>query len=181
MRKSVLQKMLLTALFTALTAAGALLHIGDASLQTMFSVTAGIVLGPVWGPVSQVLYVGMGLMGVPIFVSGGGFGYVVFPTFGYLLGMILSAFVTGILTEKTEWNIWLISALGFLSVYLLGIPYCYLYFRYMNPESIAPDIMSMAVAIKMGIVYIPADFAKWFIASPLGKRLLPIVRKDLYI
>ena len=110
MRKSVLQKMLLTALFTTLSAAGALIHIGDASLQTLFSALSGILLGPVWGPLSQFLYVFMGLLGLPVFINGGGPTYIAQPFFGYLLGMILSAFVTGILTEKTHWNICLISA-----------------------------------------------------------------------
>ena len=181
MKKSLLQKLLLTALFTALTAAGAMLHIGDASLQTLFSVLAGILLGPVWGTVSQILYVGMGLMGFPLFLGGGGPGYVIFPTFGYLLGMILCAFITGILTEKTEWNIWLVAAIGFLSVYLLGIPYCYFYFKVLNPASIAPEEISWVAAVNMGIVNLPADFGKWFIAAIIGKRLLPVLRKDLFV
>ena len=175
MRKSVLQKMLLTALFTTLSAAGALLHIGDASLQTLFSALAGILLGPVWGPASQALYVFMGLLGLPVFIGGGGFAYVTQPTFGYLLGMILSAFVTGILVEKTNWNIWLISALGLLAPYLMGIPYCYFYFM-----SKFPGEMNLIVAINMCIVYLPLDFAKWFAVAGIGKRLLPVVRKDLY-
>lgn len=174
MRKSLIQKLLLTALFTALTAAGAILHIGEASLQTMFSVASGLLLGPVWGPVSQILYVGMGLLGVPIFIEGGGLLYVVHPTFGYLLGMILSSFVAGILTEKTEWNIWLITALSLLSVYLIGIPYSYFYFKSQTDE------MTWTAAISMGIVFLPMDFGKWFVVSPLGNRLIPVLRKDLY-
>ena len=175
MRKSVLQKMLLTALFTALTAAGAFLHIGDASLQTLFAALSGILLGPIWGPASQALYVFMGLVGLPVFINGGGPAYIAHPSFGYLLGMILSSLVTGILTEKTNWNIWLISALGLLSAYLIGIPYCYFYFM-----SKAPDEMNFVAAINMGIVYLPLDFAKLFAVAGIGKRLLPVVRKDLY-
>ncbi len=175
MRKSVLQKMLLTALFTALMAAGAFLHIGDASLQTLFSALSGILLGPVWGPASQLLYVFMGLMGLPVFINGGGLAYVAQPFFGYLLGMILSSFVTGILTEKTSWNIWLISALGLLSVYFLGIPYCYFYFM-----SKVPEEMTFGTAVNMGVVFFLLDFAKLFAVAGIGKRLLPVVRKDLY-
>ena len=176
MQKSLLQKMLLTALFTTLTAAGALLHIGDASLQTFFSALSGILLGPIWGPASQLLYIGMGLLGLPIFVSGGGPGYIATPFFGYIIGMVLSAFVTGILTEKTRWNIWLVSALGLLSVYLIGIPYCYGYFRIQ-----APDVMKFKTAINMGIVFLPLDLGKLLIMAPIGNRLLPVLRKDLYV
>ena len=175
MRKSVLQKMLLTALFTTLSVAGALIHIGDASLQTLFSTLSGILLGPVWGPLSQFLYVFMGLLGLPVFINGGGPTYIAQPFFGYLLGMILSAFVTGILTEKTQWNIWLISALGLLSAYLIGVPYSYFYFMNKLPEE-----MTFMTAVNMGIVFLPLDFAKLFAVAGIGKRLLPVVRKDLY-
>lgn len=176
MRKSLLQKLLRTALFTALTAAGAILHIGDASLQTLFSALSGILLGPVWGPVSQFLYVLMGLLGLPLFVEGGGPLYVVHPTFGFLIGMILASFVTGILTEKTQWNIWLISALGLLSAYVTGMPFLYLISRYYYHT----EGMTFLIAFKMVIVYLPMDFAKLFAVAVIGKRLLPTLRKELY-
>ena len=90
MKKSTLRNLLLTALFTALTAAGTILRIGECSLQTLFSVLSGLLLGPVWGPVSQLLYFALGLTGLPMFIYGGGLLYAVEqPTFGYLLGMIL--------------------------------------------------------------------------------------------
>ena len=167
--------MLLTALFTTLTAAGALLHIGDASLQSLFAAMSGILLGPVWGPLSQFLYVFMGLLGLPVFIYGGGPTYIAQPFFGYVLGMILASFVAGILLEKTEWNIWLISTLGLLAPYLLGIPYCYFYFMTKIPEE-----MTFMTAVNMGIVFLPLDFAKLFAVAGIGKRLLPVVRKDLY-
>ncbi len=175
MRKSLLRKLLLTALFTALSAAGAMLHIGDASFQTLFAAMSGILLGPVWGPVSQLLYVALGLMGLPLFLEGGGPMYVVHPTFGFLLGMILSSFLTGILTEKTKWNIWLVSALGLLSVYVIGTPYLYGIFRYYRAEEMTFAFAAMSVA-----VYLPIDVVKLFLVAIIGERLLPVVRKDLY-
>ena len=180
-KKATLQKILMTALFTALSAAGALLHIGDASLQTMFACLAGILLGPVWGPVSQAIYVVLGLLGLPIFVEGGGLMYVIHPTFGFLLGMILCAFLTGWLTEHTTWNIWLISAMGLLSVYLIGTPFFYIIARYYVGVHDEGEMIRFLDAIVWSfVVYLPIDFAKLFICAPVGKRLLPTVRKDLY-
>ncbi len=181
MRKSLLQKLLMTALFTALTAAGALLHIGEASLQTMFACLAGILLGPVWGTLSQALYVVLGLLGVPVFVSGGGFSYVFQPFFGCLLGMILCAFVTGILTERTNWNIWVTSVLGLLSVYVIGTPYFYLIERYYIGANLDGEPISFGIAfVASCFVYLLIDFGKLVICATVGKRLLPVVRKDLY-
>ena len=98
------QYLILTALFTALTAVGAFIKIpvGPApiSLQLFFIVLAGVLLGPWYGCLSQILYVGLGLVGVPIFTSGGGFSYIFNPSFGYLLGFILVPIIVGLLTRK---------------------------------------------------------------------------------
>ena len=40
---------------------------------------------------STLSYVILGLMGLPIFAAGGGIGYVMSPTFGFLYGMILAS------------------------------------------------------------------------------------------
>ena len=63
------QYLILTALFTALTAVGAFIKIPvgptPISLQLFFIVLAGVLLGPWYGALSQILYVGLGLVGVP--------------------------------------------------------------------------------------------------------------------
>tara|TARA_B100000927_G_scaffold88315_1_gene71190 strand:- start:558 stop:971 length:414 start_codon:yes stop_codon:yes gene_type:complete len=42
---------------------------------------------------STLSYVIIGLIGLPIFAAGGGIGYVMSPTFGFLYGMVLASFV----------------------------------------------------------------------------------------
>ena len=74
MRKTTL--MILSALFAALTALGAFLRIptpvSSFTLQILFTGMAGCLLGRRWGAVSQLIYVLLGLAGLPIFTSGGG-------------------------------------------------------------------------------------------------------------
>ena len=41
---------------------------------------------------------GIGLLGLPVFTQGGGIGYVLQPSFGFLLGLIPAAAVIGALT-----------------------------------------------------------------------------------
>ena len=102
--------LVLTALFAALTAVGAFFKIPFAlaaiSLQFLFTAMAGILLGAGYGALSQAVYVLTGLVGVPIFALGGGFSYVLQPTFGFLLGLIPSAFVIGKLAKRplTFWG-----------------------------------------------------------------------------
>ena len=87
------------ALFAALTAIGAFLHFqlfqATITLQFFFTAMAGLLLGAKLGALSQLLYVVLGLVGVPIFAAGGGFGYIFNPTFGFLLGLIPTAWVIG--------------------------------------------------------------------------------------
>ena len=63
-----LQYIILTAMFTALTAVGAFIKIPvgptPISAQLLFIALAGVVLGPYWGALSQVLYVALGLAGL---------------------------------------------------------------------------------------------------------------------
>ena len=92
------------ALFAALTAIGAFLHFqlfqATITLQFFFTAMAGLLLGAKLGALSQLLYVVLGLVGVPIFAAGGGFGYIFNPTFGFLLGLIPTAWVIGKIAEK---------------------------------------------------------------------------------
>ena len=94
------------ALLAALTAVGAFIKIplgySSITLQFFFTAMAGCLLGPYWGAASQGVYVLLGLVGLPIFTLGGGFGYVFQPTFGFLLGLIPSALVIGLITRKSR-------------------------------------------------------------------------------
>lgn len=87
------------ALFAALTAVGAFIRIplgySSITLQTFFTAMAGCVLGPWYGALSQLVYVALGLVGLPIFTQGGGIGYLMQPTCGFLIGLIPAAWVIG--------------------------------------------------------------------------------------
>lgn len=95
-----------SALFAALTAVGAAVAFPLAfspvpvTLQTFFVVLAGAVLGPVWGPVSQLAYLAAGVSGLPVFAGGlAGPGALLGPTGGYLVGFVLGAWTAGLLTR----------------------------------------------------------------------------------
>lgn len=98
------RKLVRTALFAALTAVGAFLKIplgpSAITLQFFFTAMAGCLLGSGCGALSQLIYVLLGLLGLPIFTAGGGFSYVLHPTFGFLLGLIPAAWVIGRLARQ---------------------------------------------------------------------------------
>ena len=95
------------ALFTALIAVGAFIRVPvpvvPFTLQYLFTMLAGLLLGPRLGTIAVGTYVLLGLVGLPIFTHGGGFWYVFQPSFGYLLGFCVGTFVTGWLAKSVTW------------------------------------------------------------------------------
>ena len=74
---------------------------------------------------STLSYVILGLMGLPIFAAGGGIGYVMSPTFGFLYGMVLGslaiAYFSKDLFNKNLIKITFSILLGALIVFLCGV------------------------------------------------------------
>jgi biotin transport system substrate-specific component len=69
--------------------------------QTFAVLLSGVLLGRWWGGMSQALYVAVGVLGVPWFVGwSGGYGTLIGPTGGYLIGFILAALFLGHCTDK---------------------------------------------------------------------------------
>ena len=69
------------------------------TLQTFVVYFIAASMGMV-GFYATVSYVILGLIGLPIFAAGGGLGYVMSPTFGFLYGMILASFAIAYLSKN---------------------------------------------------------------------------------
>ena len=168
-------KMTLCALFVALTAIGAFIKIpgpmAPFSLQVLFVLMAGIILGPRLGFISQICYITIGLIGLPIFALGGGPSYIFQPSFGFLLGFAAAAFVVGELVERSKpltfVKLLAISSAGLGTIYAVGLPYLYFMVNvYMG------DTMSLASVIwSAGILFLPGDFIKLALASFLSLKI----------
>ena len=117
MKQMTAVRMALCSLFTALIAIGAFLQIplpnfDYFTLQFFFVLMAGMLLGARLGALSAALYVLIGLLGIPVFAAGGGISYVLRPSFGFLLGFIVTAFCSG----------WIMRAwLRLLQIYVRGV------------------------------------------------------------
>ncbi|MFD3447252.1 biotin transporter BioY [Microbacteriaceae bacterium 4G12] len=121
------------ALFAACSAVGAFIKIPipyiPFTLQILSVYLAGALLGPRLGSLSQLCYVLIGLVGVPIFAEGGGPAYILKPTFGYLIGFVLGAYVNGWLIQKFNlkriYSIFLANLSTLLVVYVVGCIWLY--------------------------------------------------------
>jgi len=97
------------------------------SMQTFVVLALGMVYGPVLGAATVLTYLAQGLMGLPVFVGGGGPAYLAGPTGGYLLGMVAAAWVAGWLAfhgwARHPLTAIAAAGIGNLPVYLLGLPW----------------------------------------------------------
>lgn len=102
-----LRRVIAVAAFTVATALGAQVFVPlpgitpvPMTLQALFVVLAGALLGPRLGAASQVAYLAMGVAGLPVFAGGGfGFWHLFGPTGGYLLAFPVAAFLAGLLAR----------------------------------------------------------------------------------
>lgn len=170
------------AVFTALTAIGAFIKIPipymEFTLQFLFTTLAGLLLGEKYGAASVGAYVLLGLIGVPIFAEGGGFFYVLKPSFGYLIGFIIGTYVTGKIANAVPnpsfKRILAANFAGLGIVYALGI----LYFYFAKNLWIEGGSISFALTLWYCFVLaVPGDILLCILATILGKRLIPIVQK----
>lgn len=162
-----------TALMAALTAVGAFIKIplgaSSITLQFFFTAMAGCLLGPWWGAASQGVYVLLGLVGLPIFTLGGGFSYVLQPTFGFLLGLIPSALVMGLITRKSRkpGHIILACVAGLAMLYAVGLPHMGLILNVYLGKS-----WSLGRLLRDGmLLFLPGDALKIAVATVLLPKL----------
>ena len=123
----------------ALIAAGAALTAGAAQIvipmwpvpitgQTFAVLFVGATLGSLRGALSMLLYIGLGIAGLPVFAEGGaGLAKLTGPTGGYMIGFVLAAALVGWLAQK-QWDRKVLGTIGaFLAgtvvIYAVGLPW----------------------------------------------------------
>lgn len=174
--------MTLVAMFTGLTAIGAFISIplGEVpvTLQTLFVILAGLILGPKLGALSQIVYIILGLVGAPIFANfTGGLQTVMKPSFGFIIGFIFAAYIVGKIAhsgrELTTKNILIASLVGTIVIYLFGLPYMFYMLNIVMGKG-----LSFYAIIKMGcLLFLPGDFLKLVVASVVAIKTIPILNK----
>ena len=165
----------LVALFAALSGIGGFIRIPipyvPLTLQTLMVMFSGLILGGRLAALSQLVYILVGLMGIPIFAHGGGPGYVLQPTFGYLLGFIFGAYIIGNITERYDSlkrSLLFVALLaGTLAIYVPGVTVLYLNLNFIQQKAV-----SLSTAIKIGcLVVLPGDLIKIGVVLYLGPLL----------
>jgi biotin transport system substrate-specific component len=167
--------MIYASLFGALTAIGALISIPlqpvPLTLQTLFLYLAGSLLGGRLGALSQIVYVILGVIGLPVFSGGkAGLGVFMGPTGGYLIGFIAGACVTGMIVEAREKPglVWFVLAMliGTAVVYTLGVT-----------QLVWIGKLSIEKALAAGVLpFLPGDALKIAAASVITMKVKDKIR-----
>ena len=165
---------ILTALFTALIAAGSFIKVPvgavPVTLQTLFVFMAGLLLPPASATFSVFIFIVLGLIGLPIFTSGGGIAAFVSPTGGFIIGFLAAAIAGSLLARKKHdsvlYNVFVVLVMEIIT-YLIGLPWLKI-----NLST------TWAKAFAVGLVpFIPGDAIKIAVAAISSRILYPEVQK----
>lgn len=167
-------------MFVALIAAGAFVRIPvpvvPFTLQYLFTMLAGLLLGRKRGFLAVCAYILLGLAGLPIFAQGGGIGYVLQPSFGYIIGFAAGAFVTGAIAGNAARpgypRLLAANFAGLGVVYLCGMAYYY----FMSNFYLGTPIGLWPLFLYCFLLAVPGDFLLCLAGAALGKRLIPLIK-----
>ena len=174
-----IRSLILCSFFTALIAVGAFIKVPvpivPFTLQFLFTTLAGLLLGRKLGALSVLLYIGIGLAGVPIFAGGGGLSYILRPSFGYLIGFALGTYVTGWIAESSpEPNfkrLLFATVAGLAVVYSLGMIYYYFIANYY----LGTPIGAKALVLYCFILAVPGDIFLCYLSAAVAKKIKPVL------
>lgn len=168
-------------LFAALTVVGTYIKIPIGPvpivLANFFVILAGALLGSTWGAASVGVFLFLGLIGLPVFSQGGGIAALVGPTGGYLVGYLLAAYVTGLISENGRSRPLLdITALttGAVVIYLVGVPWLKLSLHLTWTKAIVVGVLPFLIGDALKVI---AAVAIVRVLQSQAATLFPILQK----
>ena len=139
------------------------------TMQTLFVLLAGASIGAGWGSLSQCMYVGVGLLGLPVFAGGvGGAGVIAGPSGGYLLSFLVAPWLIGALlrrSDRLEWQVFSFVA-GQMLILAMGVTHLALFYTH-----------DLGHALTVGVLpFLPGDGFKIVAAVSIHRSSQALVR-----
>lgn len=168
-------------LFVALIYIGGLIKIPAEipfTLQTLCVMLAGALLGFKRSIICVITYIIMGLAGIPVFAGGGGLGYVMRPTFGYILAFLPAAALTGWVLGRSKRGIAAAAAVFAVTaciMLVIGSLYAFLVLT-----NITAGMSLWQVMAVYAVPFIWAEVVKSVAASIIYVRIPKIIYQNNY-
>lgn len=147
------------------------------TVQSIGPLLAGAILGAKRGFLSQLLFVVLVAVGLPLLAGGrGGFGVFIGATGGFLLAWPLMALFVGYMVERYWVSLTLVKMMAFCIIasigisYLLGVPWM--------AAVLKLDIFK---AVMTMLAFVPGDIAKAVLAAIIGmavRRSYPVIVRE---
>lgn len=172
-------------LFVALMAIGAnltsMITIGaiPLTLQTFFAIMAGALLGSRLGAVSMIVYMFVGLIGVPVFAQFHSGPAIIFsPTFGFIVSFIFTAYATGKIIEGSVNpgipRFLFACFVGLILNYFIGTTLMYFALKYWIAGAHAITYLQAWIGM---LPFLPKDIFFAIVAAIISPRIYKNVRK----
>lgn len=178
-RRQLIIDIALAGLFCTLICIGAFIKIPifavPMTLQVFFVLLSALVLTVKSNFFAIFTYIALGIIGLPIFTGGGGLGYVVMPTFGFILGFLIGSVIISITVEKAPIK----SFKGYFTVCMIAIAIIYIigvsYFAFITKtnDSIIAIIQTTVLP------FLPKDIICALLASITSIKIKPIINKTM--
>ena len=168
----------------AFIAAGAFISIPlgpvPITLQTLFVLLTGLLLGFKWGLGAIGVYLLAGAVGLPVFSQGrGGFAHFLGPTGGYLIGFIAAVCVVGLIADwirhrlpenaLSRFGLELLAVtLGTATIYAVGVPWL---------KTVAQ--LPWQTALSLGVIpFLIGDLVKIFATVMIARIVRPLMNRS---
>jgi|SRR5690625_2317220 len=149
------------------------------SLQTFFAILAGFLLGRRLGLISMLVYMLLGIIGLPVFAGlKAGPMILLLPTGGFIISFLVVSYVVGFLYEKSSKRSTLtytyISLVGLVINYAIGVTFMYISMKFMlNIE------ITYLMAISSMVPFFIKDFSLAVLAAVFVKRVDVLLPKNI--
>ncbi len=147
------------------------------TLQTFFICFIAVLLDVKKSTAAVGIYIILGLIGVPIFANGGGFSYVLQPSFGYIIGFLLGTLTTGFILKnkkKSLFNSIAACCAALVVIYIFGSVYFYILAKfYLNSDKGIWYIIVYCV-----LVFVPSDLTFACFACFAALKIKNVLQKN---
>ena len=145
------------------------------TMQTFAIFLAGSMLGWKKGTLSVLVYIILGIIGIPVFAQlQSGIGVLFGMTGGYIIGFLLTAFITGLICEKLGKKLWVL-IVSMISGLLLCYAFGTVWFMVVYGQQVGQISFWSALCICI-FPFLIFDAGKIAIASVAVNRLDKVVK-----